>query len=221
MGFALRLGIVGAAQLFLAARGGAAAALWLWSGLSFLTVAWAYARRRPDVFAKQADGRLPIIRTCLLLPFHAAIQGVWRLHGWLGWDRVADEVSPGIWLGRWPRPQDVPHDVLLIVDLTAELPARRTVLHGREYWLVPTLDGAAPDLTLLRNAVARAVDRPGPMYVHCAQGRGRSTLFVLLLLRARGIVPDLEEAERVVRAVRPSISLTRAQRRLLADARDD
>jgi protein-tyrosine phosphatase len=125
------------------------------------------------------------------------------------------EVAPGLWLGRRPLRREVPADVVLVVDLTAEFFAARGVRAGREYLALPTLDGTAPDEAALRAAVARLADHPGPVYLHCAAGHGRSALLAAALLLARGLAADHHQAEARLRQVRPRVRLTRRQRQLL------
>jgi len=54
------------------------------------------------------------------------------------------------------------------------------------------------------------------MYIHCAQGRGRSAAVAAALLIRKGLAADVDEAERMLRAARPSIRISPAQRRLVA-----
>jgi protein-tyrosine phosphatase len=102
-----------------------------------------------------------------------------------------------------------------VVDLTAEFFAARGVRSGRDYLALPTLDGTAPDEVRFRTLLASLADHPGPVYIHCAAGYGRSALLAAALLLARGLAADARQAEARLREVRPGVRLKPPQRRLL------
>jgi protein-tyrosine phosphatase len=56
---------------------------------------------------------------------------------------------------------------------------------------------------------------PGRIFIHCAQGHGRTGLFALAVLLHSGAVGSLEEGLRFLTAARPGIRLNREQRRCL------
>ena len=85
---------------------------------------------------------------------------------------------------------------------------------GIAYTSLPTLDGAAPDRAEFDALVAHIV-RAGGVYVHCASGHGRSATLAAALLIARGLSASVPEAEERLRAARPGVRLSRAQRAFL------
>jgi len=188
-----------------------AAVLLVWCGLSLTLLVAAYLGLGPGVFGKRADGSLPWWSWAANGPMICLMWLVWS--AWrLGGGPCADEVAPGVWLGRRPMARELPPGVT-VVDLVAEMPAAWGVAAGRVYVCLPTLDSTAPTLEALR-AVGRI---EGPVYIHCAQGRGRSAVAAAALLLARGLASSPEAAVRMLRERRPGVRLNRWQMRRLRE----
>jgi protein-tyrosine phosphatase len=149
------------------------------------------------------------------LPYLLLAWTVWHLQRWLSREPCCHEVAPGVWLGRRPLQRDLPPGVALVVDLTAEFFAARGVRAGRDSLVLPTLDATAPDETRFRAVLMRLAEHPGPVYIHCAAGHGRSALLAAALLLLRGLAADERQAESQLRQARPGVRLGPAQRRLL------
>jgi protein-tyrosine phosphatase len=84
--------------------------------------------------------------------------------------------------------------------------------HVCEYLCVPTLDALTPSDSIARQAIDRIARSDGPVYIHCAQGHGRSAAFAAAVLIRRGLARDVEEAERLLVTKRPGVRLNRRQR---------
>src|SRR5262249_16782490 len=110
---------------------------------------------------------------------------------------------------------ELPPGVVLVVDLTAEFPVARGVALGRDYVALPTLDGTAPQEQAFRAALTTIVASPGPVYLHCAMGHGRSATLAAAVLLTRGLASDVAQAEKMLRGVRPGVRLKPVQRELL------
>lgn len=197
-----------------------AAALWvggpallvLWPAASVIVVGLGYFTFGPRVFGKQDDGSLAPLPTVLLFPYHVA---AWIRLRWNARDGRApfDQVAPGLYLGR--RLVDVselPADVALVVDLTAEFRVTRGVRERCEYHSLPTLDTTVPDYEAFARLVDVTAEHRGPAYIHCAAGYGRSASVAAAVLIARGLAPDVEAAEKMLRAARPKVWLHPGQR---------
>ncbi len=206
--FALYLG-------YLAVAHAGWASLLGWPAVSFALVAAGYAGLGPGIFGKRTDGRLAWWAVVVLLPYLLLSWVVWYLLRLLSREPGCHEVAPGVWLGRRPLRRDLPPEVVLVVDLTAEFFVARGVRAGRDYLALPTLDRTAPDEARVRAVLERLADHPGPVYIHCAAGHGRSALLAAALLLARGLAADHRQAEARLRQVRPGVRLTPPQRRLL------
>jgi protein-tyrosine phosphatase len=185
--------------------------LLVWPGVSFGLVGLAYLGLGPKVFGKQPCGNLSWWSLLLLLPF--------LLLTWLTWDLVRrisredcyNEVASGIFVGRRPLPGELPPEVTLLVDLTAEFPEHPLVRAGREYVAAPMLDAGIANESTFRQLVKQIADWPGPVYIHCAQGHGRTGTVAAAVLVAKGIHPTPEAAIQAMQLVRPKLALNRTQ----------
>jgi len=215
MKYALILGGLGAGLIFVGLTWLPAGVLAVWLGMSFLVVAAGYAGMGPRVFGKQPDGSVRPLSAMVLFPYRLLTEGLWQLHRRVSREPAAQEIVPGLWLGRRPVPQELPPSIGLLVDLAAEFPRACRSLSNCEYLALSCLDAAAPEGAAFRVAVRRIATHPGPVYVHCALGHGRSATVVAAVLIARGLVSDPVEAEERVRSVRVGIGLNACQRSLL------
>ena len=204
--------LIGVAQIALGFLYRDAAWLLAWSGASFIAVALAYVRQRPEIFGKRPDGTLTPWHVVLLWPYLLFTWVAWFLGSRLSREAAGHLIAPGLWLGRRAFGREIPPDVSLIVDLTAEMPEPASARRGRTYLCLPTLDGSVPDRAKLRTLVETITAWPGGVYVHCALGRGRSALVVAAVLLARGVVPDFAGASQMLKKARPSVWMNAAQR---------
>ena len=215
MKYAVVFGLLGGLLVRLAFQQEGACWLALWPAVSLLWVALAYAGLGVRLFGKRADGRMAWWAVLLLLPYLLLTWGVWHLSRLLSKEAVWNEVVPGLFLGRRVSARELPPDVSLVVDLTAEFSEPRGVVNGRCYLCLPTLDAAVPNLAALRDVSTRVADWQGNVFVHCALGHGRSALLVAAVLLERGLAKDDAEAITLVRKARPAVRLRLVQRGLL------
>lgn len=215
MSYALILGGLGIGLVYVGLTWMPGGVLLIWLGLSFLLVAAGYAGIGPRTLGKRQDGTLqPLIGT-VLLPYRLLLEGLWQLQRRLSKEPAAHEILPGLWLGRRPVRQDLPAGVALLVDLTVEFPRAVCGTAGCDYLALPCLDAAAPEWVPFRAAVREIAAHPGPVYVHCALGHGRSATVVAAVLIARGQAADPAEAEERVRSIRAGVGLNAGQRAML------
>lgn len=215
MRYAIVFSVFGAYLLAGAALLGGWGWLLAWPALSYLIVAAGYLGLGPRVFGKRGDGRRSWWAFVLLMPYLTLTWVLWHIYRRWGNRPCCHEVAPGLWLGRRPLRHELPADVALIVDVTAEFSPARGVVGGREYLTVPTLDGTPSREAEVRAVLARLAEQDGTVFIHCAAGHGRSALVAAGVLLARGLASDAKQAEEMLRAVRPGVRLNREQRRLL------
>jgi protein-tyrosine phosphatase len=188
-----------------------------WPGVSFLVVAAAYAGGGPRWFGKGAGGRFAPWAWLLLGPFILFTWLTWHAARLLSREPAGHEVAPSVWVGRRAARHELPPDVRLVVDLTCEMWAPGGLArNGESYVCSPTLDGTAPADELIHQLLDAVAASPGAVYIHCAQGRGRSAALAAALLIARGAAADVDDAEAVLRKARPSVRLNAIQRRWVA-----
>jgi protein-tyrosine phosphatase len=109
----------------------------------------------------------------------------------------------------------MPAGVQTVVDLTAEFAEARAVRRAGTYLCLPIVDASVPTEAELRELLDRVSQSPEPVYIHCAEGHGRTGLVAAALLIRRGLAVDAESALAALRRVRPGIGLKPAQRALL------
>jgi len=193
--------------------------LWflLWPAAVMLAIAVIYVARAPGAFGKRPDGTLAWYAWLLWGPWLAymwiAHQGARKLTR----ESVADEVIPGVWVGRRPAAGELPEDIRIVVDLCAEFPAARGVADGRQYVTIPTLDATAPTPQQIARCVDQVEAAGGPAFIHCAFGHGRSATVAAAVMIRRGAA-TLDDVEAKMKAKRPRIGLNGFQKKQLAQA---
>jgi len=207
----LGVSIAGLGALF-----GGAGWILLWPAGSFSVVGVAYLRGRPGMLGKRADGTLAGWALALYGPCTLMTWSMWQIERRLSREDAANEVAPGLWVGRRPLVEELPDGVRMVVDLTAELPAARAVRRRAGYVCVPVLDGTAPSREVLRGLLDR-LEGEGGVLVHCASGHGRSATVAAAIMIARGLASGVDEAEVEMRRGRSGVRLSAAQRELLRE----
>jgi protein-tyrosine phosphatase len=189
------------------------ALLLLWTAVACLLVGLAYAGAGAALFGKRADGRLAWW-AWLLLPYLGFTYAIWKIKRRLSKEALYNEITPGLWIGRRVLGAELPDDVQVIVDLTCEFAEPSTALARCEYRALPTLNYSVPPLGALQALVAELAGRDG-VYIHCAQGHGRSATVAAALLRQRGAAATVDEAVAMVVRVRPKVHLEPCQMEVL------
>src|ERR1043165_7504998 len=120
--------------------------LWilLWPAAVLLAVAIVYLAGAPRALGKRPDGTLAWWAWLAWAPLFGYMRLLHELARALTDEPVADEVAPGVWVGRRPRRHELPPGIAIVVDLCAELPAAPGVAEGRRYLTIPTLDAMSP-----------------------------------------------------------------------------
>jgi len=93
----------------------------LWPAIVLFAVMIVYAARAPGAFGKQLDGRHAWWAWIVWAPMFAYMRLMHEAARSLTRESVADEVAPGVWVGRRPRAHELPAGVAIVVDLCAEL----------------------------------------------------------------------------------------------------
>ncbi|MHB8994595.1 MAG: phosphatase domain-containing protein [Armatimonadota bacterium] len=186
----------------------------LWPALACLLVGLAYAGFGACVFGKRADGSLPLWSWVALLPYLAFTWSIWKLKRKISKEPFYNEVAPGLWVGRRVLGGELPEGVLVLVDVTCEFAEPSSALGRCEYRSLPTLNYSVPERGALVALVEELANRDG-VYIHCAQGHGRSATLVAALLMRRGTARTPAEAVGMVTAVRPKVHLEPCQQEFL------
>lgn len=192
--------------------------LWLWLFICSIFLMLVYFGNRPRWFGKRPDGTLnPIILTVFFPLFFLNYFARWT-YKFIRPESPADEIVPGLWLGRRPMPHEVPPGVKVIVDLTSEFHEVKSVRNGYQYYWFPVLDQYAPGPDEFSMLVEKLSHIKEPMYIHCAVGHGRSAMIVAAILMQRDPLLTLDDAIAIIKARRPSIFITKEQRKAILDS---
>src|SRR5579859_3933975 len=107
--------------------------LWilLWPAAVLLAVAGVYLAGAPRALGKRPDGTLAWWAWLVWAPLFGYMRLLHELARTMTDEPVADQVAPGVWVGRRPRRHELPDGIAIVVDLCAELPAARGVAGGR------------------------------------------------------------------------------------------
>lgn len=200
-----------------------ALALWLhawillWPAAVLVATAIVYLIDAPRALGKRLDGTIAWWAWLAWAPLFGYMRLMHELARTLTDEPVANEVAPGVWVGRRPRRQELPAGVAIVVDLCAELPMAAGVSKDRAYLAIPTLDAMSPRPDEIARVVDAMIAANGPTFIHCAFGHGRSATVAAALLIRRGEA-TLDDVERKLQSQRPRIGLNAHQRRALADA---
>jgi hypothetical protein len=212
--------LVGALMVWAAVQVGAPwlAVPFAWGACAFAMAALAYGGVGPGVFGKRADGTVPGWSYVLSGPFLVVGRAGLRAFNATGLETPWSQVDTNLWLGRRPQgPDGEPFAVLApvaVLDMTAEVARSRRLRGSEAYLVLPTLDNASPSAGQLDEGIRfiEAHRGRGPVYVHCALGNGRAATMLAAWMLASGKATGIEQAEDQLRAMRPSVGLSRAQR---------
>ncbi len=210
------------ASLFAALMGYFGGFTWVlaWPAFSLVVVGLGYVCFGPSVLGKQGDGTLAWQLTLPLMPYLGVAELAWYAVRVLGDEAPWHEVSRGLYLGRRVEHWELPARISVVLDMTAEFVEPMEVRTGRTYVCIPTLDGSVPSVEALLGGVLDVARRSGSVYVHCAAGHGRSAMAMAVLMVARGVSSDVQDAVTTMRAVRPTVRLRTTQRRVAEAAVD-
>lgn len=215
MKYAAIFSILGVFLILLGCKLGSIGWLLLWSGINFLTIGCGYGGLGATVFGKQSNGSISRLSLSLLLPYLLLTWIVWHIQRWISQSSACHQIIPGIWLGRRPFLHELPDNIDLIIDLTAEFIEPYDVIANQTYICIPTLDTSVPPDSSFQKLIEIILSWQGNIYIHCALGYGRSATVVAAIILAKGLVDNLDEAEKLIEAKRPGIKLSQEQKSLL------
>jgi protein-tyrosine phosphatase len=193
--------------------------LLLWPAFAFSIVGVAYLTGNASFLGK-SNGSFRIGALILLGPYLSLCAALWHLVRLSVREAPWHRITPTLFVGRRLLRREFPHEIASVVDLTSELPAVVPQSPCVSYLGLPMLDGVAPTPAALLAAVEDIAETPQPIYVHCAQGHGRTGLVASALLIANGVARDPDDAIASLKAIRPGIRLNRHQLRVLRGFHD-
>ena len=193
--------------------------LLLWPALSVAIVAMGYFHLGPRVYGKSACGLLSPTNQLLLFPYLLCLRSLWHLIRFVRREPPFNQLTDCIFIGRRLLSRELPDDIDRVIDLTCEFNEPRT-LRWRSYHSFQILDGLAPSPEQLRQWVERVAGLSGNIYIHCAEGRGRTGLFAAALLLHIGHSPTAHDALQFIKSKRPHVRLGKHQLAVLHSTRN-
>eukprot|EP00397_Hematodinium_sp_SG-2012_P064877 GEMP01092748.1.p1 GENE.GEMP01092748.1~~GEMP01092748.1.p1 ORF type:complete len:227 (+),score=29.40 GEMP01092748.1:170-850(+) len=123
------------------------------------------------------------------------------------------------YLGRYPV-EGLSKEISIVVDITAEFP--RSCPTNMSYICVPSLDVTLPEPSDFLEAAYAVMklekETSGSIYVHCANGHGRSALFLVLIMMLQGAITTPGEGKDILRRTRPNVNWVASQEQVLIKA---
>lgn len=180
-----------------------------WVAISFMIVAIAYLGILPKAFFKASDGIIPLWSKILNLPFLSYTVFVWHIYRLINRENPTNKISDDLVIGRRLLPKEV-HDVFdVYIDLTAEFDEPKQIREKASYVCFPILDTHVPDIDDLMILIDKIDNKK--VFIHCAQGHGRTGLVALAILMKKGIVDDVGKGVEYLQDFRPALGLSRNQ----------
>ena len=189
-----------------------------WLAFSCLLLAIAFAGIGPKLLLKKSNGRQSIWAWLLFGPYFTVNLWTVRFYQWASTEPAFASPVPNLFFGRHLTATECAVQPWFgVLDLAVEFNEIRALRNVLGYRSMPVLDTTAPTEAQLREAVAwlTTIVPNGPVYVHCALGTGRSACVVVAYLLSVGEVATVGESIRRLKALRPGIRLSRAQRECL------
>ncbi|WP_083233512.1 phosphatase domain-containing putative toxin [Planctopirus hydrillae] len=159
--------------------------LLLWPAISFGIVAAGYLHVGPAVFGKSSRGVLSPAAHLLLLPYLVPVWLLWYTLRLVKREPAYHKLTEGVLIGRRLLSHEYPNNINHVIDLTCEF-NEPIVLRSAAYHAFPILDGSVPAVDQLGDWARAVAKMSGNIYIHCAEGRGRTGLFSAALLLENG-----------------------------------
>lgn len=211
MKYAILFTLLVVALVLYAVQNGGVTYCLLWPALTLAIVATGYASQNAAVFGKRADGTIGFRHALFLFPYLVYAWLVWHLIRLFSREPSSHELTPGLRIGRRLLPAELNRDVTLIVDLTCEFIEPKQNRARCEYWSFPVLDGLIPTESQARKWASAIANYDGIVFIHCAQGHGRTGTLAALVLIANGTAKDADEAIELLQKARPVLRLNALQ----------
>lgn len=206
MKYGILFGTVSVLLIFLAVIYRGLCFLCLWPAISFAMIASGYLFFGPKVYGKSSKGRLSLFNVFLLLPYLLYMWSVWFLIRLVKTEPAYDQLTDRIFIGRRLLQNEFPDKFDHVIDLTCEFSEPKAA-RNVNYHSFQILDGFVPDATQLAEWSKAAAEFGGTIYIHCAEGHGRTGLFATVLLMQLEVFSDVNEALDFVKSKRPLVRL--------------
>jgi protein-tyrosine phosphatase len=190
--------------------------LLIWPAISYAVVATGYLYIGPAIFGKSANGKLSLLNKLVLLPYLLQLWFLWYLLRMVKKEPAYDQITENIFIGRRLLGHELPKEIDHVIDLTCEF-SEPDALRSLSYYSFQILDGFVPPSEQIHCWVNNVKNLSGKIYIHCAEGHGRTGLFASLLLTHIGHSKNANEALLFIQSKRPQVRLGEKQLALLLE----
>ncbi len=187
--------------------------LFIWPAASFGIVGFAYLFNNPMVFGKNEKGKLNILNLILLFPYLIYLYGTWHFLRFVKAENSIDRIDENLFIGRRLSAGEFPDNIITVVDLTCEFYEPQRIVNNTDYRNFKILDASIPDSERLADFIIELSSLNNTIFIHCAEGHGRTALVAALLLVAKGRADTFDEAYKILKRKRPLIRLNKMQHR--------
>ncbi|WOL01599.1 hypothetical protein Cni_G10316 [Canna indica] len=174
----------------------------------------------PSILGKSSYGSFPVWSKILFGPYLISVRLYVVLKRMKRNEALYNEISERLYVGGWPTAMSrLPPGDPAVIDCTCELP-RSYFVPAESYLCIPLWDSRSPHPTQIESAVRWACQKRAekkPIYIHCANGHGRSVCVMCALLVELGLAESWKDAEKMVREKRPLIRMNAHHRKDLEE----
>ena len=179
-----------------------------WIAVSSIIVSIAYAGILPKAFFKK-NGIIPLWSKLLNFPFLLFSNIIWHLYRIINKEDSSNKISDSLIIGRRLLLTEINFQVTYYIDLTAEFDEPKKIRRQKSYLCFPILDGGVPEIDKLIQLLFQIDNKK--VYIHCAQGHGRTGLVTLALLLKNGTINDIDSGILFLQKFRPALNLNLSQ----------
>lgn len=198
-------------------------ALLIWFGVGLIGGGCAFLFEAPSLYCKRPCGTLPMVVWLHLGGWLLIYRTIWLLKQAFFLreiDRMFDRVATRLLIGRlmWELPVCSGEPAVdMVVDVTCEWSEPQALRDVPQYVLFPVVDTTRPtvaDTLRIADRIVRHLEDPcsGSVYIHCANGYGRSAIVLAAVLLAGGLCETPKEAMEMIVAARPVVSFRHGDR---------
>ncbi len=198
-----------------AAMRGGFAWLLVYPATSFAVVGIAYISSRHELFGKRSGGTLAPVAVLVLAPYLVYVWSIWHVVRLLSREPAVSRVDDELFIGRRLLNEELPVGIQTVVDLTSEFAEPRRLRSVSRYVSFPILDASTRSANEIAELAVSVAKLAAPIYIHCAQGHGRTGLIAASVLLAAGKADSVDQAVSRLEEARSQLKISGAQRRRL------
>ena len=183
--------------------------LLIWPALSLLVISAGYMGLGAFVYGKRKDGSFSLWSLIIHFPYFIYSWSIWYVLKMMIKEAATDTITNNLTIGRRLTANEISDEFDYYVDLTSEFIDPQKVRQKEAYRCFPILDADVPPKHRISSFLN---ELNGNIYIHCAQGHGRTGLFAILLLANKGEIQSFDEGYSLLKSRRPLLGVNKKQR---------